>query len=146
MQGRRQWFAGGTGGVHARPTGTLRGWALSGMQQGCATTRVGLQVPNGAAGYYLLGRIHSLTNRHDAAVQFHTSALILDPLLWAAYEELCALGASWQSSTTDSPAGECHFAHGWCLAILVLQCKLIHAVQEWPSLVLSSPSSRTTLV
>ena len=50
-------------------------------------------MPNGAAGYYLLGRICSLTNRHDAAVQYHVSALILDPLLWAAYEELCALGA-----------------------------------------------------
>lgn len=50
------------------------------------------QVPNGAAGRYLLGRICMQSNRHDAAVQHFTTALTLDPLLWCAYEELCALG------------------------------------------------------
>ena len=60
-------------------------------------------MPNGAAGYYLLGRIHSLTNRHDTAVHFHASALALDPLLWAAYEELCALGTPRHLSLNPKP-------------------------------------------
>lgn len=50
------------------------------------------QVPNGAAGYYLLGRICVASNRHDAAIQYFSAALTLDPLLWCAYEELCNLG------------------------------------------------------
>ena len=53
---------------------------------------VPVQVPRGAAGYYLLGRICGLTNRHRAAVSYHRAALTLDPLMWCAYEELCALG------------------------------------------------------
>ncbi len=50
------------------------------------------QVPNGAAGYYLLGRICVLSNRHDPAIEHFSAALTLDPLLWSAYEELCNLG------------------------------------------------------
>lgn len=50
------------------------------------------QVPNGAAGYYLLGRICVLSNRHESAIQYFAAALTLDPLLWCAYEELCNLG------------------------------------------------------
>lgn len=53
---------------------------------------VGVQVPNGAAGFYLLGRICRLTNRHKVAQSYHKAALTLDPLLWSAYEELCMLG------------------------------------------------------
>lgn len=53
---------------------------------------VGVQVPNGAAGFYLLGRICRLTNRHKVAQSYHKAALTLDPLLWSAYEELCLLG------------------------------------------------------
>lgn len=52
----------------------------------------GLQVPNGAAGFYLLGKICRLTNRHKVAQSYHKAALTLDPLLWSAYEELCMLG------------------------------------------------------
>ena len=51
------------------------------------------QVPHGAAGYYLLGRICRLTSRQRQAVQYFASALALDNLLWCAYEELCILGA-----------------------------------------------------
>ena len=51
------------------------------------------QVPCGAAGHYLLGRICVLSNRHDSAVAHLCDALRADPLLWCAYEELCALGA-----------------------------------------------------
>eukprot|EP00877_Chromochloris_zofingiensis_P008854 jgi/Chrzof1/4221/Cz14g03180.t1 len=50
------------------------------------------QVPNGAAGLYLLGRICRLTNRQAKAAEYYAKALRLDPLLWTAYEELCALG------------------------------------------------------
>ena len=53
----------------------------------------GAQVPHGAAGYYLLGRICRLSNRQKQAVQYFAAALALDPLLWCAYEELCILGA-----------------------------------------------------
>lgn len=51
-----------------------------------------VQVPNGAAGYYLLGKICALSNRHDEATHYYAAALTLDPLLWSAYEELCNLG------------------------------------------------------
>jgi hypothetical protein len=50
-------------------------------------------VPHGAAGYYLLGKICALSNRHDTAVHYYAAALTLDPLMWCAYEELCNLGA-----------------------------------------------------
>lgn len=51
------------------------------------------QVPNGASGFYLLGRIYQLSNRHSAAIAYYATALQLDPMLWSAFEELCALGA-----------------------------------------------------
>lgn len=52
-----------------------------------------LQVPNGAAGFYLLGRIYQLSNRHSAAIAYYSTAVQLDPMMWSAYEELCSLGA-----------------------------------------------------
>ncbi|XP_039142291.1 cell division cycle protein 27 homolog B isoform X2 [Dioscorea cayenensis subsp. rotundata] len=51
------------------------------------------EVPNGAAGHYLLGLIYRYTSRRSSAVDHFTQALSIDPLLWAAYEELCILGA-----------------------------------------------------
>lgn len=51
------------------------------------------RVPNGAAGYYLLGRIFQLSNRHSVAIAYYNTALKLDPMMWCAYEELCVLGA-----------------------------------------------------
>ena len=53
----------------------------------------GMQVPNGAAGLYMLGRIYQLSNRHSAAIAYYNTALQRDPMLWSAYEELCVLGA-----------------------------------------------------
>lgn len=50
------------------------------------------QVPNGAAGHYLLGRICHLQRNPDAAMSHYMSALQLNPLLWSAYDELCAMG------------------------------------------------------
>jgi hypothetical protein len=51
-----------------------------------------LQVPNGAYGHFLLGRIARLTNRPDKAIAHFEKSLILNPMLWSAYEELCSLG------------------------------------------------------
>lgn len=51
------------------------------------------QVPHGAAGFFLLGRICRLTTRHAEAAEHFYTALKLNPLLWSAYEELCQLGA-----------------------------------------------------
>lgn len=55
-------------------------------------SRVVLQVPNGAAGWYLLGRINRLTGRPGRAAEFYSKALQLDPMLWVAFAELCMLG------------------------------------------------------
>ncbi|KAJ0989787.1 hypothetical protein J5N97_008143 [Dioscorea zingiberensis] len=52
------------------------------------------EVPNGAAGHYLLGLIYRYTSRRSCAVDHFMQALAIDPLLWAAYEELCILGAA----------------------------------------------------
>jgi anaphase-promoting complex subunit 3 len=35
---------------------------------------------------------HRYTGRKKAAIEHFTQALAADPLLWVAYEELCALG------------------------------------------------------
>ena len=50
------------------------------------------QIPGGAAGYYLLGRLCCLTDNQQEAVRCYRSALMMDPLLWCAYEGLCNLG------------------------------------------------------
>jgi hypothetical protein len=63
-----------------------------------------VQVLGGAAGLYLMGRICVLTNRHEAAGQHFAAALRADPLLWCAYEELCALGALSLPSCSPSAA------------------------------------------
>ncbi|XP_058187080.1 cell division cycle protein 27 homolog B-like isoform X2 [Rhododendron vialii] len=57
------------------------------------------EVPNGAAGHYLLGLIYRYTDRRKSAVHHFKQALSIDPLLWAAYEELCLLGAAEEAST-----------------------------------------------
>ncbi|KAL9682272.1 hypothetical protein QQ045_014067 [Rhodiola kirilowii] len=60
------------------------------------------EVPDGAAGHYLLGLIYRYTDRSKSAVHHFKLALLVDPLLWAAYEELCALGAFEEASTCFS--------------------------------------------
>lgn len=59
----------------------------------------GLEVPNGAAGHYLLGLIYRYTDRRKSAVHHFKQALSIDPLFWAAYEELCILGSAEEAST-----------------------------------------------
>ena len=51
------------------------------------------RVPNGAAGFYLLGHVCRLSGRGSQAVKHLKTALELNPFLWSAYEELCQLGA-----------------------------------------------------
>lgn len=48
-------------------------------------------VPNGAAGLYLTGRAYLLANDSSSAGRFFETALRVDPTMWAAYSELCAL-------------------------------------------------------
>ncbi|KAG9133840.1 hypothetical protein Leryth_023152 [Lithospermum erythrorhizon] len=57
------------------------------------------EVPNGAAGHYLLGLVYRYTDRLKSAIHHFNQALSLDPLLWVAYEELCILGAAEEAST-----------------------------------------------
>ncbi|KAG2607300.1 hypothetical protein PVAP13_4NG237300 [Panicum virgatum] len=60
----------------------------------CPVNEPNIEVPNGATGHYLLGIIYRCTGRMSAAAEQFTQALTLDPLLWAAYEELCILGVA----------------------------------------------------
>ncbi|CAD5191219.1 unnamed protein product [Musa acuminata subsp. malaccensis] len=64
----------------------------------CPINEPNAEVPNGAAGHYLLGLIYRFTGRRAYAIDHFTQALAIDPLLWAAYEELCALGAVEESN------------------------------------------------
>lgn len=60
----------------------------------CPVNEPNIEVPSGATGHYLLGLIYRYTDRVTAAAEQFTQALTLDPLLWAAYEELCILGVA----------------------------------------------------
>ena len=51
-----------------------------------------MQIPNGAAGYFLLGKICRLTKREEKAIEYFSTALRMDVLMWSAYQELCSLG------------------------------------------------------
>ncbi|VFQ68914.1 unnamed protein product [Cuscuta campestris] len=63
-----------------------------------------LEVPNGASGHYLLGLIYRYTDRKKSAVLHFKKALLLDPLLWAAYEELCILGTAEEAASVFGEA------------------------------------------
>ena len=59
-------------------------------------------VPNGAAGFHLLGLVCKETGRRAAAVAHFATAMSLDPFMWSAREELCGLGA--ESEARDAEA------------------------------------------
>ena len=61
-------------------------------------------VPNGAHGLYLLGRVCKETGRDKAAAAHFADALALDPFMWCAYEELCALGAEAEAEAATEAA------------------------------------------
>ncbi|XP_074334260.1 cell division cycle protein 27 homolog B-like isoform X2 [Apium graveolens] len=66
----------------------------------CPPSEPNVEVPNGAAGHYLLGLIYRYTDRRRSAVHHFNQALSADPLFWAAYEELCVLGAAEDGNAT----------------------------------------------
>ena len=60
----------------------------------------------GAAGEYLLGMICRDTGRRAAAIARFARALTADPLMWCAYEGLCALGADAEAKACASASRE----------------------------------------
>ncbi|KAH0704688.1 hypothetical protein KY290_020032 [Solanum tuberosum] len=70
----------------------------------CPPNEPTAEVPNGAAGHYLLGLIYRYTDRRNSSIQHFNQALLLDPLLWAAYEELCILGAAEEAAAVFGEA------------------------------------------
>ncbi|KAI3422861.1 KOW domain-containing protein [Psidium guajava] len=70
----------------------------------CSANEPGAEVPNGAAGHYLLGLIYRYTDRKRGAIHHFKQALSADPLLWAAYEELCALGSAEEAAAVFGEA------------------------------------------
>lgn len=50
-------------------------------------------IPNGAAGLYLMGMICLKSQQRDRAIKFFSRCLAINPFLWSAYEALCQLGA-----------------------------------------------------
>ncbi|XP_062090877.1 cell division cycle protein 27 homolog B [Humulus lupulus] len=70
----------------------------------CPPNEPSAEVPNGAAGHYLLGLIYRYTDRRKSAIHHFREALSLDPLMWAAYEELCVLGAADEASVVFGEA------------------------------------------
>ena len=53
---------------------------------------------------YLLGRVCKETGRDKAAAAHFADALALDPFMWCAYEELCALGAEAEAEAATEAA------------------------------------------
>ncbi|XVF88611.1 hypothetical protein PTKIN_Ptkin19aG0064900 [Pterospermum kingtungense] len=70
----------------------------------CPANEPGGEIPNGAAGHYLLGLIYRYTDRKKSAIHHFRLALSMDPLLWAAYEELCVLGAAEEATVVFGEA------------------------------------------
>jgi len=50
-----------------------------------------INVPNGAAGLYLLGWVRELLTKRSDAIKAYEKALEKDPTLWSAFERLCVL-------------------------------------------------------
>ncbi|XP_024992549.1 cell division cycle protein 27 homolog B isoform X1 [Cynara cardunculus var. scolymus] len=74
----------------------------------CPSNEPNAEVPNGAAGHYLLGLVYRYTDRMRSAAHQFNQALSLDPLLWAAYEELCKLGSAGEATAVfGESASEC---------------------------------------
>ncbi|CAA7408019.1 unnamed protein product [Spirodela intermedia] len=79
----------------------------------CPINERNTEVPNGAAGHYLLGLIYRYTDRKASAIDHFTKALAIDPLLWVAYEELCVLGGAADADEcfSDSAAVRAQMLH-----------------------------------
>ncbi|XP_068652292.1 cell division cycle protein 27 homolog B-like [Aristolochia californica] len=77
----------------------------------CPTNEPHIEVPNGAAGHYLLGLIYRYTDRRKSAVDHFMQALSIDPFLWSAYEELCILGSAEDANTIFGEAAAVRIQH-----------------------------------
>ncbi|KAL4152187.1 hypothetical protein PRNP1_009121 [Phytophthora ramorum] len=55
-------------------------------------------IPAGAAGLFLLGKVCRRGNRRQQAVACFVKSLEVDPFMWSAYEQLCELGANLEAS------------------------------------------------
>ncbi|XWS72081.1 hypothetical protein CRYUN_Cryun02cG0009900 [Craigia yunnanensis] len=93
----------------------------------CSVNEPGGEIPNGAAGHYLLGLVYRYTDRKKNAIHHFRLALSIDPLLWAAYEELCVLGAAEEATVVFGEA-----------AALCIQKQYLHHGLASPSLRMSS--------
>ncbi|GLI65921.1 hypothetical protein VaNZ11_009574 [Volvox africanus] len=62
------------------------------------------EIPYGYAGLYLLGKVCRLTNCMSEAKDYYFRALRLNPLLWSAFEELCAMGGDEEAAEICSYA------------------------------------------
>uniref|UniRef100_A0A7S3JQP4 Uncharacterized protein n=1 Tax=Aureoumbra lagunensis TaxID=44058 RepID=A0A7S3JQP4_9STRA len=63
------------------------------------TTALLSVVPQGAAGFYALGEACRQTHRREAAIGYMELSLQQDPLMWVAFEALCAMGAEPDANT-----------------------------------------------
>ncbi|BBH08360.1 CDC27 family protein [Prunus dulcis] len=70
----------------------------------CPVNEPSAEVPNGAAGHYLLGLIYRYTDRRKSAIHHFKQALTIDPSMWAAYEELCVLGSAEEAAVVFGEA------------------------------------------
>ncbi|XP_061993975.1 cell division cycle protein 27 homolog B isoform X1 [Rosa rugosa] len=70
----------------------------------CPPNEPSAEVPNGAAGHYLLGLIYRYTDRRKSAIHHFKQALTIDPSMWAAYEELCVLGSAEEAAVVFGEA------------------------------------------
>ncbi|GMI92728.1 HOBBIT [Hibiscus trionum] len=93
----------------------------------CHANEPGGEIPNGAAGHYLLGLIYRYTDRKKSAIHHFRLALSIDPLHWAAYEELCVLGAAEEAIAVFGEA-----------ATLCIQKQYLHQGTATPNLQSSS--------
>ncbi|XP_071722429.1 cell division cycle protein 27 homolog B [Rutidosis leptorrhynchoides] len=70
----------------------------------CPANEPSAEIPNGAAGHYLLGLVYRYTDRRRSAIHHFKQALAIDPLMWSAYEELCILGAAEEATAVFGEA------------------------------------------
>ena len=58
-------------------------------------------VPNGAAGFHLLGTVYKRTMRNQKAAGYFQLSLKLDPMLWMSYDALCEMGVAFSLDSKD---------------------------------------------
>lgn len=77
------------------------------LKTGPAAKRSTDSIPNGAAGWNLLGKIAQRANRPRQAIEYYKKSLEMDPLMWASKKCLCDLGDV-SAADEDPLAGNIH--------------------------------------